>query len=75
MVQMSMNGERKIERVGVDFPNPKLLKKIIDVFYDDLGYTQNDLTQTVRVNLDSLPLMINKKSNMILLRPKTRIQL
>ena len=75
MVQMSMNGERKIERVVVDFPDPKLLKKIIDVFYDDLGYTQDDLTQAISVNLNSLPLMINKKSNMILLKPKTRIQL
>lgn len=75
MVQMSMNGERKCERIIVDFPDPKLLKKIIDVFYDDLGYTQDDLTQAISVNLHSLPLMINKRPNMILLRSKTRIQL
>ena len=44
-------------------------------FYDDLGYTQDDLTQAISVNLNSLPLMINKRPNMILLSSKTRIQL
>lgn len=75
MVQMSINGERKIERVNIDFPDPKLLKKIIDVFYNELGYSRDELTQAISVNIDSLPLMINKKPNVIMLRPKTRIQL
>ena len=75
MVQMSINGERKIERIKVDFPDPKLLKKIIDVFYNELGYTRDDLTQAIGVNIESLPLMINKKTNIVILRPKTRVQL
>lgn len=75
MVQMSINGERKIERVNIDFPDPKLLKKIIDVFYNELGYSRDELTQAISVNIDSLPLMINEKPNVIMLRPKTRIQL
>lgn len=75
MVQLSMNGERKVERIIVDFPEPKLLKKIIDAFYNDLGYSSDDLTEAVKVNLNSLPLKINRKPNMIILKPKPRVEL
>lgn len=75
MVQFSMYGERKIERGNVSYYEPQLLKKILEAFYNDLGYTQADLMEAIKVDIRSIPISLNKISNTIPLNSKKRIYL
>ena len=75
LIQLSMNGERRVERGTVIFQEPKLLKKIKDVFFDELEYTQEEFIQATKVYFETFPLIINRRTGITLNSLKHRIQL
>ncbi len=71
MVQLSMNGERKVERTPIQSPPPKLLKKMIDAFYNEMDFTKEDVVNITKIKLDTFPLMLFRRDKMFKLnRPR-----
>lgn len=60
MVILSKNGERRAERDEIQFIKPTLLSKVIDLHYNELGYTDEDIVNAIHINIKSLPLLINR---------------
>jgi len=71
MVQLSMNGERKVERTPIQSPPPKLLKKMIDAFYNEMDFTKEDFMNITKIKLDTFPLTIFRQTRIFRLNKPT----
>lgn len=74
MVQLSVNGERKVERNPIQSPPPKLLKKMVDAFYHEMDLTNEDVINITKIKLDTFPLKLFRPSRIFKLN-KPRISL
>ena len=52
LIELSRQGERRNERVEVEFQNPKLLNRIIEFFKSDLSYTTTELCDYLSLSLN-----------------------
>lgn len=68
MIELSRYGERKAERHDVALDEPKIFKKIVQSYYDDLGYTPDELMRSLSIGKEDFNTYILNRRNIVKLR-------
>ncbi|HEY1062931.1 MAG TPA: XRE family transcriptional regulator [Daejeonella sp.] len=50
MIELSRYNERKSEKTDVPLDEPKILKKMVDSYLNDMGYTKDELMKSLTIN-------------------------